>query len=95
MVEVRRKEVNMRSIMWAALAGIIVAGGSTGALAQRVGVEIYADEPYYEYGYREPRAYRSDRPRVVIPIRPANCGEFRYWNGERCVDARFVPPDIR
>lgn len=93
----------MRSIMRTALAAVIVAGGSTSALAQRVGVEIYADEPHYEYGYREPapRAYRyyyrsdEDRPEVVIPIRPANCGEFRYWNGERCVDARVVPPDIR
>jgi hypothetical protein len=35
--------------------------------------------------------YRSDPPVVA---RPANCGEYRYWNGQRCVDARIVPPDI-
>lgn len=26
------------------------------------------------------------------PPRPANCGEFRYWNGEYCADARVQPP---
>lgn len=25
-------------------------------------------------------------------LRPANCGTFRYWNGERCADARDEPP---
>ena len=23
------------------------------------------------------------------PPRPASCGEYRYWNGEYCVDARY------
>lgn len=91
----------MRSLMSAAVAATVLLVGSSGAFAQRVGVEIYADEPYYEY--REPASrpnryyYRSDedRPVVVIPLRPANCGVYRYWNGDRCVDARVVPPDIR
>ena len=26
------------------------------------------------------------------PPRPANCGEFRYWSGEYCADARDQPP---
>ncbi len=26
--------------------------------------------------------------------RPANCGEYRYWNGTRCLDARDYPPDL-
>jgi len=26
------------------------------------------------------------------PAPPANCGEFRYWNGEYCADARVEPP---
>jgi hypothetical protein len=90
----------MRTILRAALIAAVVVGGSGGAFAQRIGVEIDADEPYsYERdGDRAPRGnrYRSDeRPVVVIPLRPANCGEYRYWNGERCVDARDVPPDIR
>jgi hypothetical protein len=25
-------------------------------------------------------------------MRPADCGTFRYWNGERCADARDEPP---
>ena len=24
---------------------------------------------------------------AIVPVRPASCGEYRYWNGERCVDA--------
>jgi hypothetical protein len=85
----------MRPILCTALIAAIVTGG---ALAQRVGVESYADEPSYSDEYRErgPRAYRSDDdPVVVVPVRPANCGVYRYWNGEHCVDARFAPPDLR
>ena len=29
---------------------------------------------------------------VVPPPRPASCGEYRYWNGEYCVDARYNRP---
>src|SRR5512145_1026673 len=29
---------------------------------------------------------------VVPPPRPASCGEYRYWNGEYCVDARYNTP---
>lgn len=28
------------------------------------------------------------------PPRPTSCGVFRYWNGERCADARHYPPYI-
>ena len=28
----------------------------------------------------------------IIPARPVSCGEFHYWDGERCVDARFHDP---
>jgi hypothetical protein len=31
---------------------------------------------------------------VVAPLRPASCGEFHYWNGVACVDARFNDPYI-
>lgn len=27
-------------------------------------------------------------------IRPLSCGEFRYWNGFECADARDDPPDL-
>ncbi len=28
----------------------------------------------------------------IMPARPTSCGEFRYWDGERCVDARYNNP---
>jgi hypothetical protein len=31
---------------------------------------------------------------VVAPLRPASCGEFHYWNGVACIDARFNDPYI-
>jgi hypothetical protein len=29
---------------------------------------------------------------AVVPVRPTSCGEFRYWNGTACVDARYNTP---
>jgi hypothetical protein len=29
---------------------------------------------------------------AIVPVRPVSCGEFRYWNGDRCVDARYNDP---
>lgn len=31
---------------------------------------------------------------VPVPIRPADCGVYRYWDGARCVDARYSPPSL-
>jgi hypothetical protein len=31
---------------------------------------------------------------AVVPVRPVSCGEFRYWNGTACVDARYNTPYI-
>ena len=89
----------MRPIVLFTLLATVIGGGSSGAIAQSI--EIYPGEPYYyeEYDENEPASrvyrYRSDAPVVIRPIRPANCGEYRYWNGQRCVDARAVPPDVR
>jgi hypothetical protein len=33
-------------------------------------------------------------PVVVVPARPISCGEFHYWNGVACVDARYNNPYI-
>ena len=33
------------------------------------------------------RYYRHHEP--LAPVRPLSCGEFRFWNGESCVDVRF------
>jgi len=91
----------MRSIVPAASAALMILGGTGGALAQDVDVEIYGGAPYsysYEYTESEPRAqynYSADPPVVVVPARPRSCGEFRYWDGASCVDARRIPPDVR
>ena len=87
----------MRSVLLLASTAAAVLAGSTGVLAQQL-IEPYpADPPYYDE-YVQPGSsayrYRSDSP-AVIPLRPVSCGEFRYWNGQRCVDARVFPPDVR
>lgn len=33
--------------------------------------------------------YLRPEPQPDAPVRPLNCGEFRFWDGERCVDVRF------
>ena len=36
-----------------------------------------------------------DAPVVrIFPPRPASCGEFHYWDGERCLDARYHDPYV-
>jgi hypothetical protein len=29
---------------------------------------------------------------VVVPLRPSSCGQYHYWNGSACVDARYNTP---
>lgn len=29
---------------------------------------------------------------IVAPVRPLSCGEYHYWNGVACVDARYNDP---
>jgi hypothetical protein len=29
---------------------------------------------------------------AIVPVRPVSCGEFHYWNGAACVDARYNNP---
>ena len=31
---------------------------------------------------------------AIVPVRPVSCGEYRYWDGERCVDARYHNPYV-
>jgi hypothetical protein len=35
-----------------------------------------------------------DVPAVLVlpPPRPLNCGQYRFWNGVACVDARYTDP---
>lgn len=60
--------------------------------------------PSYYYGPPrpyEPRAFRDYAPRVYDytppayfeeSARPTSCGQYRYWNGEYCADARYERP---
>jgi len=38
-----------------------------------------------------PPVVNPDNPAIIaiVPIRPVSCGEFHYWNGAACVDARY------
>jgi hypothetical protein len=70
----------------------------------------YEDDDYYPPAYYPPppvRVYRVPPPPPVVeyeppvygwyytpPPRPANCGQYRYWNGDRCADARYDPPYV-
>ena len=38
----------------------------------------------------------AEAPAVIFlpPPRPTSCGQYRYWNGQRCVDARYNTPYI-
>jgi hypothetical protein len=42
------------------------------------------------------RDYYYDLPEYVwvSARRPSSCGEFHYWNGYCCVDARHYPPYV-
>ena len=31
---------------------------------------------------------------IFVPLRPTSCGQYRYWNGVACVDARYNDPDL-
>jgi hypothetical protein len=36
----------------------------------------------------------TENPPIIAiqPARPVSCGEFHYWNGSACVDARYNNP---
>jgi len=55
-------------------------------------VEVVRKDDNWHHYYRRHgndwrRYYRP--PATPTPIRPLSCGEFRFWNDERCVDVRF------
>jgi len=29
---------------------------------------------------------------IIAPLRPRSCGQYHYWNGAACVDARYNDP---
>lgn len=73
-----------------------------GGLVQRV--QIFPRRYYRQYPYGAPPVVVVppvapvappvvvEEPVIVVPPRPASCGEYRYWNGQYCVDARYNTP---
>src|SRR5262245_51674978 len=68
-------------------------------------VQIFPRRYYRQYPYGAPPVVvpavpvappvvveAPDAVVVVPPPRPASCGEYRYWNGQYCVDARYNRP---
>ena len=55
-----------------------------------------APRRYYErraFPYYSPRVYDYTAPEYLDePARPTSCGQYRYWNGEYCADARYERP---
>ena len=88
----------MSRVALAALAAIGLLAGMEGALAQGTPAGSTAATPQRPApteavppaasGRYDPSGYRR------APSRPANCGQFRYWNGTRCADARDEPPYV-
>jgi len=83
----------------AAAAGLIALTWAHGASAQSFGIYVGPPAVYdYDEGYAYGPAY-GPGPRVYGYTRRQNdgeydtrraggCGVYRYWNGDRCVDAR-------
>lgn len=50
--------------------------------------ELRKQRHYYRrHGDFWRRYHRTETPEP--PVRPLSCGEFRFWDGKRCVDVRF------
>jgi hypothetical protein len=79
--------------------------GATGVDYRRFR-QLYPD-PYASPYFYAPPAYRYAPPPPppayygppfaygwVPPPRPSSCGQYYYWDGTRCVDARRWPPYV-
>ena len=60
------------------------------------GAYHYAPPTHYvpgTYGYlAPPAAYYAPPEPVWVPLRPSSCGQYHFWNGQYCADARYQPP---
>ncbi len=68
-------------------------GGHAGRFYYSAPATGYVDPRMNQYA-PPPALWYAPPPVVLIPMRPASCGRYRYWNGERCADARFEPPYV-
>jgi hypothetical protein len=80
------------------IAAFAIVMGTPG-IGYPVGAAHAANGTEYRHYYRHHGAHdwrRYYRPPVpAAPVRPLSCGEFRFWNGERCVDVRQSAPPTR
>jgi len=99
-VSIIGSQLNMRDkLILAATTAVAITMLSGAASAQGIGIYIGPpaayDYEYYGYGpeYRpyRPRVYgyRSYRDDDTYRVRRGGCGTYRYWDGDRCVDARY------
>src|SRR5262249_40243254 len=105
------QETDMRLAIISAAAAALASLAQVGPAAAQVGFGVYVgpSSAYDEYDYTSPAyrtgpytygyssTYRYDEPEVIVrgPARRNGCGEYFYWNGRECVDARSAPPDLR
>lgn len=92
------------------VAAAVAALGFLGSIGVAFAADDYYYDGYGEryvpqvvVPARRPDLYRGP-PIVQAPyappvygwviLRPSSCGEYRYWNGVRCVDARYRPPYV-
>jgi hypothetical protein len=92
--------VSSLTIILAAGLGVALAGTQVGAATVAVpdvmfwhAGEIVQKADYWRRYYRRHgeawHRYWRPEPQPDAPVRPLSCGEFRFWDGERCVDVRF------
>ena len=99
----------MRLAIITAAAAVLASLAAASSASAQVGFGVYVGpSDYYNDDYAPPptrprvygytSTYEYDRrPDVVVPApgRRGGCGEFFYWDGSACVDARNNPPDLR
>ena len=88
----------MSSKLWLpVLSALAITAGAGVASAQ---VVIQSDDSYYDddrpsvvyrdYGVDRDPDYRVHTYEYNLrPSGPNGCGTYHFWNGERCVDARY------
>lgn len=92
------------SSLCAAILSLVFLGGA--ARAQEIFVVDPYDDYLPPYAAEIVVVPPPPPPPVVVEVpepapvrvygwvaeRPRSCGEFRYWDGTRCLDARYDPP---
>ena len=65
---------------------VVVVPNTAATVDRNVEVEVDDDDDALSQGGLNPPIV------AIVPVRPTSCGEYRYWNGNRCVDARYNDP---